>query len=249
MGPRRAPYATSRLQRIPDETIAYWEAALEGADADALIRTEVELWSFTSTQHQRDTSVRFEAAVADAAGTIVDRASIPEIGYEGVLIDLPAAEVQRSARREEVRLAICDEVMFLRPQLTAEFPTGVEPVEAGATPEATPAAAAAPIAALFDGVPVQGHRLLNGRLILDDPDDLDALSIVAERRHGTEMASLILHESAACLLSQGQTGDNPEGFRRLDRRRAGNKPALRQIGATRFPFLCPVRRGKGGDFD
>src|SRR5439155_13279780 len=82
---------------------------------------------------------------------------------------------------------------FLRPQSTAEFPTGVEPVDAGPAPEATPAATLPPIAALFDGVPVQAHRLLDGRLILDDPDDLDALSVVTERRHGTEMASLILH--------------------------------------------------------
>jgi hypothetical protein len=47
---------------------------------------------------------------------------------------------------------------------------------------------------------------LDGRLILDDPDELDALSVVAERRHGTEMASLILH-GADCephLLPVGQ---------------------------------------------
>jgi hypothetical protein len=106
---------------------------------------------------------------------------------------LPAGEVRHLIRREEVRLAICDEVMFLRPQSTAEFPTRVEPVEAGAAPEAALVTGQLPIAALLDGVPVQGHRLLDGRLILDDPDDLDALSVVAERRHGTEMASLILH--------------------------------------------------------
>jgi hypothetical protein len=192
-GQLRALRAWGPIDRIPEETNAYWESALEGADADALIRTEVELWSFSSAQRRREASQRFEVAVAEADGIIVDRASIPEIGYEGVLIDLPAAEVRRLVRREEVRLAICDDVMFLRPQSTAEFPTEVEQVETGALPEAAPAAAARPIAALFDGVPVQGHRLLDGRLILDDPDDLDALSVVAERRHGTEMASLILH--------------------------------------------------------
>ena len=42
-------------------------------------------------------------------------------------------------------------------------------------------------------MPAQGHVLLDGRLIIDDPDDLDAMSVVGERRHGTEMASLILH--------------------------------------------------------
>ena len=42
-------------------------------------------------------------------------------------------------------------------------------------------------------MPVQRHRLLDQRLRLDDADGLDALSVVSERRHGTEMASLVLH--------------------------------------------------------
>ena len=180
------------IDRIPDETIAYWEEALERGGEDSIVRTEIELWSFTSAQRRREASARFEAAVVEAHGDIVDRASIPEIGYEGVLVDLEASEIRRLIRRDEVRLAICDEVMFLRPQSTAEFPTSVEPVEAGAAPEAA-RAAGAPIAALFDGMPAQGHVLLDGRLIIDDPDDLDAMSVVGERRHGTEMASLILH--------------------------------------------------------
>jgi hypothetical protein len=181
------------VDRIPEETINYWEEALERAEPDAMIRTEVELWSFASPRRRREAAMRFEAAVGAAGGDIVDRSSIPEISYEGVLVDLPVAEVRRLIRRDEVRLAICDEVMFLRPQSTAEFPTSVEAVEAGGSAEAAPAIALPPIAALFDGVPVQRHRLLDGRLIMDDPDDLDAMSVVGERRHGTEMASLILH--------------------------------------------------------
>ena len=50
-----------------------------------------------------------------------------------------------------------------------------------------------PIAALLDGMPVQNHRLLDGRLDIDDPDGLEAMSVVADRHHGTAMASLILH--------------------------------------------------------
>jgi hypothetical protein len=87
---------------------------------------------------KRDAAEQFEATLRETGGTMVDRASIREIGYEGALIDLPAGEVRHLIRREEVRLAICDEVMFLRPQSTAEFPTRVEPVEAGAAPEAAP---------------------------------------------------------------------------------------------------------------
>jgi hypothetical protein len=50
-----------------------------------------------------------------------------------------------------------------------------------------------PVAALFDGMPMQAHRLLSDRLIIDDPNDLESRAVVAHRRHGTAMASLILH--------------------------------------------------------
>ena len=89
-GQLRALRAWGPIDRIPDETIDYWEAKLERAEADLLIRTEVELWSFATTHRQREASEQFEATVAEAGGTIIDRASIREIGYEGAPIDLPA---------------------------------------------------------------------------------------------------------------------------------------------------------------
>lgn len=110
-----------------------------------------------------------------------------------MLVELPASEVRRLVQRQEVHLAICDEVMFVRPQSTATFPTQVETLGAGEPVAPTPATDLQPIAALFDGVPVHRHRLLDGRLRFDDPDDLDTLSVVSKRSHGTAMASLILH--------------------------------------------------------
>lgn len=107
--------------------------------------------------------------------------------------DMPAAEVLRLRQREQSPLAVCDDVMLVRPQSTAEFPTAVDTLGAGSPVEPVPAADIPPIAALFDGVPVLGHQIVDGRVRFDDPDDLETLSVVAERRHGTEMASLILH--------------------------------------------------------
>ena len=50
-----------------------------------------------------------------------------------------------------------------------------------------------PIAALLDGLPIQNHVRLSNRIIVDDPDGIEATYPVARRRHGTEMASLIIH--------------------------------------------------------
>ena len=178
--------------RIPGETIAYLDERL-AEQSGSMVRVEAELWSRQGRERQIRSDARFSEAVRAADGELIHRVSLPEIAYEAALVDLPASEIRRLVQREEVHLAICDEVMFVRPQSTATFPTGVETLGAGEPVEPPPAADVQPIAALFDGVPVHRHRLLDGRLRFDDPDDLDTLSVVSKRRHGTEMASLILH--------------------------------------------------------
>ena len=50
-----------------------------------------------------------------------------------------------------------------------------------------------PIVALLDGLPIENHRLLKDRLVVDDPDNWVTDYLVGERIHGTAMASLILH--------------------------------------------------------
>ncbi len=178
--------------RIPQETIAYLGHRLEERPGSA-VRVEIELWSYQSRERQSRSNARFREAVRAADGEVIHPVSLPEIAYEAALVEMPASEIRRLVQREEVHLAICDGVMVVRPQSTATFPTQVETLGAGEPVEPTPAADVQPIAALFDGVPVHRHRLLDGRLRFDDPDDLDTLSVVSKRRHGTEMASLILH--------------------------------------------------------
>ena len=178
--------------RLSDETIARWREELED-DPGEMRRIEVELW-FRDSGASRDAAFRRVAdVVAEAGGAIIDHSVIEEIGYEGALIDLPAGEIARLAEREEVDLVVCDDIMFLRPQSLADVPApGDETEPEAATADEQPTELP-PVAALFDGVPVQNHVLLDGRLEMDDPDGLEAMSVVAERYHGTAMASLILH--------------------------------------------------------
>lgn len=134
-----------------------------------------------------------EEAVADAGGSIIHHAIIEDIRYEAALIDLPGSEIERLVAREEIHLAICDDVMFLRPQSSLDVPERGDETESGAALAAEPPDDRPPIAALLDGIPVQNHQLLDGRLDVDDPDNLEAMSVLSERQHGTAMASLILH--------------------------------------------------------
>ncbi len=179
--------------RIPEEIIDYLNSEL-AARPHTNLRLEVELWSYQSTNKRQQAFERFEEAVRISGGEIIHHTSIPQIAYEAVLIDLPSSKVRSLVQREEVDLVICDDVMLIRPQSTISFPTEVNEIDISTQPVEPPFPEDnSPIVGLFDGVPVQGHRLLDGRIVLDDPDDLNDLSVVSERHHGTEMASLILH--------------------------------------------------------
>ena len=178
--------------RITDETAEFWSEKIE-ADPEGVHRIEAELWFHESAEHRQAAYQRLKDTVSDAGGTIVDHSVIEAIGYEAALIDLPASEVARLVAREEISLAICDDVMFLRPQSSVHVPEPDNQAQAGPRPPAEPPNGLPPIAAVLDGMPVQNHRLLEGRLDIDDADNLEPMSVLGERYHGTAMASLILH--------------------------------------------------------
>jgi hypothetical protein len=130
----------------------------------------------------------------ETGGKLVHEVVISEIAYHGMLVDVPAGEIQKLMTRKGVKLAFADEVMFLRPQGLLISPAEVEPFDDPSHFVPTmPVETDAPIAALLDGVPIALHSLLKDRLVLDDPDDVQNTTIVAGRVHGTAMASLILH--------------------------------------------------------
>ena len=86
--------------------------------------------------------------------------------------------------------------MYLRPVGQCAAPTwsddsSVPEVIGGDPPSQSPLEE--PVVALFDGLPLAGHQLLQAWLEIDDPDDYEASYLAEERRHGSGMASLICH--------------------------------------------------------
>lgn len=179
--------------RIPEATLAFWREERQ-RNPDVAIRTEVELWYRDSELRRREATQVVESIINETGGSVVHQAVIPDIAYHGMLVDIPSGEVQSLIDARPVRLALADDIMFLRPQSVLLSPIDIdadtEASEVGALdlPQEGP-----PIAALLDGVPLQAHILLTNRLRLDDPDDLQGRAIVSRRLHGTAMASLILH--------------------------------------------------------
>ncbi len=183
--------------RVPPETIEYWRETLRD-NPNQPVRFEIELW-YHEDRNKRDAArTKLEAELAAIGGTIVHNATVSEIRYDALLVDIPAARAEDLINNPAVTLARNDEVMFLRPQSAAksrkEEPAGEDAPDVGIV-ETPPLAQ--PIAALLDGLPIQNHTRLRGRITVDDPEDLDDVYPVSRRAHGTEMASLIVHGDLA----------------------------------------------------
>lgn len=178
--------------RLRPETLADWEEQLAFAP-DEPLRFEVELWFREEAETRQQAYTAFERAVHELEGTIVYPATIPEIRYHAALVDLPAARIRELIVDPTVTLARVHEIMFIRPQSMASFAGEAETEDDPAPPHPVEPTPLPPIAALLDGLPVQNHQRLQHRLVVDDPEGLEPTYQVAARKHGTEMASLILH--------------------------------------------------------
>ena len=179
-----------------------WRDRIEHDDSD--VPFEAELWFRQSPvlRSRVESQIRYILAVME--GELLDRCVIPEIGSHAVLGRLPRAQVQTIFQVPDtlgdVRLLQCEEIMHVRPvgQCAVRLPDEgrTEPIKdedlARLAPDQEPADSA-PVIALFDGMPLTGHRLLNNRVSVDDPDGYEQAYQAHERVHGTGMASLICH--------------------------------------------------------
>jgi hypothetical protein len=158
------------------------------------VPAEIELW-FRSTSDSRQASAnRVRDLVETSGGRVLSHAEIDEISYHALLAELPADLIPSIVETEEARLVRADDVMFFKPtgQAISPIPDD-EPLPASGIDVAEPAVADEPIVALLDGLPLENHSLLAGRLTVDDPDGWGAGYTATDRIHGTAMASLIVH--------------------------------------------------------
>lgn len=176
-----------------DETgvLDAWREDLQHA-ADATVRFEVELWFRGAGIKREEAQRQVETLIEGLGGSAIASCIIPDIAYHALLAEIPANAAHQIIAHPEVDLIQCDSVMFFRP--VGQMATGKAPIEGELANHATGEAAlpaGTPIVALLDGLPLANHEVLQGRLIIDDPDDYASAYTVADRMHGTAMASLV----------------------------------------------------------
>ena len=148
-----------------------WEEALK-YDGERVIKFEAELWFRGSIDARVTSASQVTNLVQQAGGRILSQSVIEGIAYHGILAELPAHAIQAILENQNTELVKCENVMFFRS--VGQMVVGDESPEGDveiAQIEEMPMPAGDPIVALFDGLPLANHRLLAGRLLIDDPDD------------------------------------------------------------------------------
>ncbi len=159
---------------------------------------EAELWFRNSERRREQVEFNLRSVVRSLEGEVIRQCVIPEIAYHGILGRIHRTQIQNIIDRPEafrdIHLLRCEDVMHVRPVgqcvVRISDDTGTDSLQEHPQPNLPQRD---PIVALFDGMPLAGHQLLENRLIVDDPDDYENSYQVHERVHGTAMSSLICH--------------------------------------------------------
>jgi hypothetical protein len=156
---------------------------------------EAELWFRSNPARRRQAELYLDNLVEILGGEITQQCTIPEIAYHAILGHIPAGKVPDIVSQREVQLLQCEDIMHLRPlgQCAVRVADDLAETESLGDADTPGLPAGEPVIALFDGLPLTVHRLLDGRLIVDDPDGYETAYQARERVHGTAMASLICH--------------------------------------------------------
>ena len=189
--------------------LADWADRLESGEET--IPFEIELWFRNNLVHRTLAESYLRNVISSLDGEVIQQCVIPEVAYHAILGELPKNHiqdlVQNPGTRADAKLLICDQIMYFRPMgqcvmLLPELMDGFGTLEEKA-PLDRPLGE--PIVALFDGLPLTRHQLLDDRVDIDDPDDYESAYQAHERFHGTMMASLISHgdlDERGCSVNQ-----------------------------------------------
>jgi hypothetical protein len=179
-----------RERLTPEEAeILARELEEQGDDKPLALEIELVFRKHEKTAHASEAEVA--TAVRQQEGRVISLSRLAAIGYHALLVELPVSAVQAIIARMPDSIAGCEPVMHIRPQSILSGVTVADIEAAPPAPESRELGT--PILALLDGVPVALHPLLERHLVVDDMHGLDSKITVAERRHGTAMASLIIH--------------------------------------------------------
>jgi len=156
------------------------------------ISLEIEFW-YRDPDRLRSELEQFHERLSQKDGKIIATAQINEICYGAIKARISAELASQIVNGQYPDFFKDDAVYCLRPegQCASDIQDSAEHRD---IPD-RPLPKEPPVVAILDGVPFDRHKFLLGRIELDDPDDFSDFSQyqAKDRKHGTAMASLVIH--------------------------------------------------------
>ena len=176
-----------------------WRDLLEPVNLAQKIYCQIEMFYRRNLEKRKQNETAITALLLEMEGRILSPfIDMPDIAFHAVKAELPVDKVRHlltlldSPDAEiDIQLFKFPGVMYFRPTGQSLAVSGDEVGESGEFPEGSPELP--PVAAILDGAPSLLHEALKDRLKFDDPDNLAAEYQPGEKRHGTAMASLVVH--------------------------------------------------------
>ena len=185
-------------QLIETGMLEIWEEDLEHEDtAEESVNFQIEFFYRKDRTRRKQNENFIKILIEQLSGFLISSfIDYNEIGFHAVKASLPRKSIQLIVEKIhnnqlDVALLKLPNIMFFRPtgQALTSSPDETQAIESA--PE-TPVTGD-PVVAILDGVPFSQHEWLKNRLLLEDPDGLDAKYQPGDRKHGTAMASLVIH--------------------------------------------------------
>lgn len=167
-------------------------------DIECDVKFQIELWFRNTEKRRTEAQQKVTDLVKKCGGRLISSCVIPEIKYHALLVEVSSSSMRSIIEDSEVKSLIgCSDVMYfkqLAQTMTMPMSDEEEIIEMPESePFDEPLPTGEPIVAILDGYPMSGHRFLEGRIIVDDPDGFGSQYEVHRMLHGTEMSSLIIH--------------------------------------------------------
>ncbi len=155
---------------------------------------EAELWFSDSVAQRSARQTSVSSLIATVGGRVLHTAIHEAFGYHALAAMVPVNALRDVVGQgpDALQLLRSHDIFFVRPGGQSVTPSeDAQPGEV--TPEESASPSGDPRVLLLDGLPAANHVRLADRLLIYDPDGLDDGTYEAWlRRHGTEMASLIV---------------------------------------------------------
>lgn len=179
-------------QRVKETGILEaWKEELSDNDLGD-VKCEFELFYRSDATKRALGEKNLKTEIETLGGSVLGTSVIPEIAYHAVLASIPRKVAENIINgNNNVSIATAEQIMFFRPVGQAVVIPKENSFDGGFSIPSSAGVADEPVIALFDGFPQENHPCLQGRLVVDDPDNYSTGYVVDARKHGTAMASLI----------------------------------------------------------